>query len=211
MAYTALDLWNHGLVAPPESSVPRDGSLLGDYVYQRLVDSMIANAFKFVHFMRTPDHPTWINGIGVARATREEEYPRIKAQIDQGRPCVLGLTRSRSLGEMGMDHQVVAYGYEDGDPHSRLFIYDNRLPGTESILEFRTAYDPADREVRLLGVAESWRGFFLEAYSPAMPQFLMSGRLVSDHSDPAIFIIRGGGRFWILHICLSAVLQVSPR
>src|SRR6266540_556209 len=41
-----------------------------------------ANHVVNIQFMQTPDHPTWFWGIGVARATREEEFPRIKARID---------------------------------------------------------------------------------------------------------------------------------
>jgi len=196
MAYAALDYWHHRLATPDASSLPADGSLVGDYIYFRLINSMTANGFKFFHFMRTPDHPTTINGIGVARATREEEYPRLKVLIDAGPPCVLGLTRSRSLGEMGNDHQVVATGYEDGDPYSHVFIYDNNYPGTEERLTFRTAYDPGEREVTH-SRGTVYRGFFVEAYTPQVPSYLHDGRLLSDRSDPASYVVRGGGRFWI--------------
>lgn len=195
MAYAALDNWTNKLATPTDGSLPQDGSLLGDYIYSRLIDSMVANGPKFFHFMQTPDHPTWLWGIGVARATREEEYPRIKARLDQGIPCPIGLTRSRDIGSMGNDHQVVAYGYEDGDPNSKLIVWDNRSPGKEITLEFKTAYDPGDRDIRL--GTEAWRGFFLEAYAPVLPAFLQPGRLLSDRSDPAIFVVQGGGRFWI--------------
>jgi hypothetical protein len=195
MAYAALDAWTNKLSVSKDGSLPQDGSLLADYIYSRLIDSMVANGFKFFHFMRTPDHPTWFNGIGVARATREEEFPRIKARIDQGFPCALGLCVSRDIGGMGNDHQVVAYGYEDGDPTSKVLVYDNNSPGQEVVLEFKTGYDPGDREVRMGG--QTWRGFFMEAYAPVVPSFLQNGRLVSDRSDPAVFVVQGGGRFLI--------------
>jgi len=156
---------------------------------------MMANGAKFFQFMQTPDHPTWFWGIGVARATREEEFPRIKARIDQGFPCAVGLTQSRDIGSMGNDHQVVAYSYEDGNPNSKLMIWDNNSPGQEVVLEFKTAYDPGDREIHM--GAATWRGFFLEAYAPVYPAFLQPGRLLSDRFDPAIFVVQGGGRFWI--------------
>lgn len=195
MAYASLDNWTNHLATPTDTSLPADGSLLGDYIYGRLLDSMMSNGAKFFYFMHTPDHPTLFWGIGVARATREVEFPRIKARIDQGFPCALGLTQSRDIGSMGNDHQVVAYGYEDGIPNSKLFIYDNNSPGQETVLEWKSAYDPGDREVRMGG--QNWRGFFMEAYAPQVPAFLQSGRLLSDKSDPAISVIQGGGRFWI--------------
>ncbi|MEV4864585.1 hypothetical protein [Streptomyces ossamyceticus] len=196
MAFTALDLWHHRITTSTSSRRPDDGSLLGDYLYWRLIDSMVANGFKFLHFMRTPDHPTWFNGIGVARATREEEYPRLKSVIDSGRPCPVGLCQARGLGGLSGDHQVVAYGYEDGDPYSRVFVYDVNHPGVEHTLEFTSAYDPGEREVRENNGAV-WRGFFVESYAPQLPVFLAEGRLLSDRSDPAVHVVRGGGRFHV--------------
>jgi hypothetical protein len=197
MAYAALDYWHNGLAVPDSAALPADGSLLGDYISARLVDSILANAWKFIHFMRTPDHPTWLNGIGVARATREEEYPRLKTVLDTGSPCVLGLTQARDLAGLGHDHQVVAYGYEDGARYSRVFIYDNNHPNQEVVLEFTTTYDPSEREIRESSGESPWRGFVVEGYAPQVPSFLADGRLLSDRSDPAIHVIRGGGRFHI--------------
>ena len=73
---------------------------------------------------------------------------------------------------MGNDHQVVAYGYEDGNPNSKLFIYDNNSPGQETVLEWNTAYDPGNRDIRMGG--RTWRGFFMEAYAPQVPSFLQA-------------------------------------
>jgi len=196
MAYASLDYWHHRLAVPDDDDLPKDGSLVGDYIYWRLIESMFANGFKFFHFMRTPDHPTWINGIGVARATREEEYPRIKASIDAGRPCVVGLSQARDISSIGGDHQVVAIGYEDGTPYSKVILYDNNHPGTEQTLTFKSAYDPSEREVRHSN-GSVWRSFFMEAYEPRVPYYLVDGRLVSDRSDPNIYVEHGGGRFHI--------------
>lgn len=197
MAYAALDYWHNGLAVPDSDALPADGSLLGDYISARLADSIFANAWKFLHFMRTPDHPTWLNGIGVARATREEEYPRLKQALEGGSPCVLGLTQARDLAGLGHDHQVLAYGYEDGARYSRVFIYDNNHPNQECVLAFTTTYDPAEREIRQSSGEPPWRGFLVEGYAPQVPGFLADGRLLSDRSDPAIHVVRGGGRFHI--------------
>jgi hypothetical protein len=196
MASAALDYWHNGLAIPDDASLPADGSLVGDYIYNRLIDSMVANGWKFFHFMRTPDHPTWLNGIGVARATREEEFPRVKAVLDSGKPCLLGLSQARSLGELGSDHQVVAYGYEADERYSYVLVYDNNYPGTEVRLRFTTDYDPSEREV-VASTGQVWRGFFAEAYSPVVPAFLADGKLLSERSADAIYVVRGGGRFHI--------------
>lgn len=196
MAFAALDYWHHHLAIPEDSSLPVDGTLVSTYTYERLINSIVANAFKFFHFMRTPDHPTWLNGIGVARATREEEFPKLQQLIDQGQPCALGLTQARDVGGFGNDHQVVAYGYEIGEPYSTVLIYDNRYPNVEHRLKFKTAYDPAEREIRDSN-GGVWRGFFVESYAPQVPFYLANGSLLSEFSQDAIYVVRGGGRFWI--------------
>jgi hypothetical protein len=196
MAFASLDYWHHQLAVPEEPSLPTDGTLVGTYLYDRLMESIFANAFKYFHFMRTPDHPTWVNGIGVARATREEEFPKLKQMIDQSQPCILGLANATNIGEFGNNHQVVAYGYEVGDQNSTVLIYDNNYPGEEIRLTFTTAYDPGDRPVHH-SRGQDWRGFFVESFAPQIPPYLASGSLLSEFSQAEIYVVRGGGRFWI--------------
>ncbi len=171
MAFAALDYWHNGIPVPPSSTVPEDGSPMGDYIYQRLMDSILSNAFKYFHFMRTPDHPTWFNGMGVSRATREEEFPLLQSLIDQNQPCVLGLLRARSVTEFHNNHQVVAFGYEVGDPYSTVLIYDNNYPNETHSLTFKTFYDPGEREVHHSRDGDL-RGFFVESYFPQIPHYM---------------------------------------
>lgn len=196
MAFTALDYWHNHLAVPEESSLPVDGTLVSTYIYDRLINSIMANAYKFFHFMRTPDHPTWLNGIGVSRATREEEFPKLQQLINQGQPCALGLTQARDVGGFGNDHQVVAYGYEVGDPYSTVLVYDNNFQNEEIRLTFKTVYDPGEREIHH-SHDHDWRGFFVESYAPQLPFFLANGSLLSEFSQAEIYVVRGGGRFWI--------------
>jgi hypothetical protein len=196
MAATALDLWHHSLAVPDDGSPPADGTLLADYIYKRLIETMVDNGLKFVHFMRTPDHPTWINGIGVARATREEEFPKIRAMLDAGTPCLLGLSQARGIDQLGSDHQMVAYGYESEEPYTYLLVYDNNYPDRPVRLRFTRDCDPDKREV-VAKPGGVWRGFFRGNYSPSLPWFLADGTLLSERSDPAIFVMRGGGRFHV--------------
>ena len=197
MAYAALDYWHHGLAVPDSTNLPADGTLLADYVMARMNDSAIANAAKNVQFMLTPDNPTWLHGIGVARTTREEEYPRLKQALAAGAPVPLGIVQARDVGALGGDHQVVAYGYEDLGRYSHVFIYDNNAPVPECVLEFTTAYDSSETEVRESVMGMTWRGFFVESYATQLPTFLADGRLLAERSNPAIYVVRGGGRFHI--------------
>ena len=74
MAAAALDHWHAGLAMPESSILPQDGSLVGDYVYSRLIDTMIDNGAKFVHYATSLDHPTWLRGQG-----RQPHGPRGRA------------------------------------------------------------------------------------------------------------------------------------
>ena len=196
MAFAALDYWHHHLAVPEDSSLPLDGTLVSTYIYDRLINSITANAARNYSFMQTPDNPTWFWGIGVARTTREWEFPKLQQLINQGQPCVLGLTQARDIGGFGNDHQVVAYGYEVGDPYSTVLIYDNNFPDEEIRLKFKTVYDPGEREVHH-SHGHDWRGFFVEIYAPQLPFFLANGSLLSEFSQGEIYVVRGGGRFWI--------------
>jgi hypothetical protein len=193
MAFAALDYWHHRLPVPSTATLPADGVPLADYIYNRLITSMVDNWPMYFHFMRTPDHPTLINGIGVGRATREEEFPKLRALLDQGLPQPLGLTQARDIGGFAGDHQVVAYGYEVDDATSRVFIWDNRYAGREDVLEFTSVYDPADPGIHQSN-GDAWRGFFVERYAPQRPWYLADGNLLSDHSDARIYVIQGGAK-----------------
>ncbi|WP_290055934.1 hypothetical protein [Amycolatopsis solani] len=196
MAFAALDYWHHMVRIPVEPALPGDGIPLAEYIYDRLITSIVNNWPMFFHFMRTPDHPTWLNGIGVARATREEQYPKLKTLLEQGLPQPIGLVQSRDVGGFARDHQVVAYGYEEDGDSSRVFIWDNRYPGAEGVLEFTSVYDPGNRFVHQDN-GQEWRGFFVENYSPQLPWYLANGKLLSDQGDARIYVIYAGAKFWI--------------
>jgi hypothetical protein len=197
MAFASLDYWHNGLAVPDSSTLPVDGTLVADYVMARMNDSAIANAAKNVQFLLTPDNPTWLQGIGVARQTREQEYPRLKQALDAGTPVPIGIVQARDVGSLGNDHQVVAYGYEDLGRYSHVYIYDNNAPGQECVLEFTTVYDSSETEIRESVMGMTWRGFFVESYAQQLPTFLADGRLLAERSNPAIYVLRGGGRFHI--------------
>jgi hypothetical protein len=196
MAFAALDYWHNRLPVPDAEALPPDGNPIADYIFERLVRSIADNWTMYLHFMRTPDHPTALNGIGVARATREEELPKLKELLDQGLPQALGLVQSRDPEGFGNDHQVVAYGYEQDADQTRVFIWDNRYPHREEVLRFATAYDPGDRAVYQSDGSE-WRGFFVERYSPQWPWYLADGKLWKEHSDDRIYVVHGGAKFWV--------------
>jgi len=214
MAYLALDHWNAGRPVPrwpgalwAPGRVPPDGHWLADDIRSRLFDSFrTATAAKFVTWSQSSDHATWISK-GVTRWTLEDELPKVVAAVDAGRPVPLGLVVARSLGDIGQNHQVLAYGYEkEASGRVTVLVYDNNSPGQE----VRLTSEPG-RPGWTASNGPQWRGFFVQAYSAKRPRALGSvavdeglrlrtgatlrlshawtGR--SLHSHPAVYTHRG--------------------
>ncbi|MCL4251973.1 MAG: hypothetical protein KJ065_27725 [Anaerolineae bacterium] len=197
MAFLALDYWYNKLPIPETTALPRDGTLLADTIYARLADSMLANGWRFFEFMNMLDHPTQLRGKGAARVTREDEFPKIRASIDAGMPCALGLAKAREIGQLGNDHWVVCHGYTTNGSISRLLIYDNNYPDKEVILEFTTEYDPGNRSVRHSLSGVEWRGFFMGAYAPRRPWYMNGGIALKESNAAPVHQIKAGAACWI--------------
>lgn len=169
MAFLALDHWHHGRPIPGGDTLPDDKTPLAKLIQKRLFDSFGLNGAKYLEFSLMPLHPKLGVLKGAAKVTREKEFPKIKASIDKGEPCAIGLCVSTSPLEVGKDHQVVCYGYEEGPEQSALLIYDNNRPGKEHRLTFATRYDKkGDMSVRHSD-GSKWRAFFFEKYRPEEP------------------------------------------
>ncbi|WP_426593312.1 hypothetical protein ACPPVS_16485 [Cellulomonas sp. McL0617] len=189
MAYAALDYflpgqpvprWRSDLYAP--SRVPPDSNWLAQYFTSRLYDSFLTgSAAKFVTWSLHSDDPTWVFK-GVTRWTKEEELPRVMASIDHGRPVVLGLVVARSLGAIGDNHQVVAYGYERSEDGTVVVtIYDNNTPGRPVTLT-----SLVDQHDWTASNGRTWRGFFVQDYTPKSPRLL-----AHDPADPHAAVSAG--------------------
>lgn len=141
MIFTVSDLFYSGQQPPDDRFTPSKGPLY-NYLCQRLIDSF-ALPFGPVQYY------VWMNptvkdaqvpaaGFGLAANSRAwkmicEEWPKIKVEIDRDRLCTIGLILLKSwmLGDLGKNHQVLAYGYDlDGDA-LKLNIYDPNAPGDD--------------------------------------------------------------------------------
>jgi hypothetical protein len=137
MVFTALDVFLAMLPPIPDTTNPPQGSPLFNYIVSRLFASfnLPGGVLKYLDWMRTPDHDTgfsflgnWIvTQRGVAWHTIEEELPKIKADIDSGSPSPLALVTIESLNpaDLGQNHQVLAYAYEqDNSGNVTIHVYD---------------------------------------------------------------------------------------
>lgn len=142
MVYSALDYFMAGLDLPkiPDAHLSRLGSPIQgpvfDYFGKRLFNSfdIPGGVWNYIELMR-PDYPDYQtknkNALPMAPRSRawrviREEWPIIKAKLDTGQPCPLGLVRtiSKNLKDLGKNHQVLAYGYDLKGDELTLFIYD---------------------------------------------------------------------------------------
>lgn len=173
MAYAALDYYFSNVPVPAYTTanfsparVPPDGHWLADYIYARLMNSFfVGSATKFAEWTVHSDHETWFYK-GVTRWTKEEEFPKLRACIDGGRPVPLGLIQADNLTRIGDNHQVVAYGYEHHPDIGLMtvYIYDNNSPGAEVVLTSRPGNPHFDASN-----GGDWRGFFVHDYAHRNP------------------------------------------
>jgi hypothetical protein len=195
MAYTALDYYFGGLAVPLAGDLPADGVPLADYIFERQVLSFTSpSAINFIAWSLYADEPTWFFK-GLSQATRQDEFPKLKSQLDLGHPQVLGLISARDIGHIGDNHQVVACGYEIDDTSGKVsvFIYDVNTPDTETVLTLV----PGGIGVQASNRTDPWRGFFVHGYGPMWPHYLIDGTLVKEHSRGEIYAIYRGGKLLI--------------
>lgn len=128
----------------PALKVPPTTGLLFDTIVKRLLNSfnLPLGILGYIVLMN-PDYPdgeTRSSGIsfaphGRAWQTIRVEWPIIKATLDSGAPCPLGLVRvkSKDLSQLGHNHQVLATGYDVNDDLLSLFIYDPNYPNRDNL------------------------------------------------------------------------------
>jgi len=116
-----------------------------------------------------PDRSTFF-ARGVHERTVYEELPRLRQAIDQGRPVPLILIHARDLANIGLNHQVVAYGYDVEAGGMKVYLYDSNHPGEECALVSDGVTPGFTQTCPSRQCSEQWRGFFVHpAYTPVLP------------------------------------------
>ncbi len=188
MAFAALDYFLKGIPVPKfntkslfNAEVPPDGHWLADYIYDRLKDSfLVPSSSKYATWSIASDHYTLLGGKGVTRWTKEDEFPKLRARINSGKPVVLGLIDATNLGKIGSEnHQVLAYGYEWHPKANimKVFVYDNNTINTEVVLSSEPGNNHFDATNRH---NNRWRGFFVVDYTQKTPPVLTNPPASND-------------------------------
>jgi hypothetical protein len=143
MVYAVRDLFEAGLPVPPGTANPDSGPLF-DHIVHRLFDSFdipggVATYLELMH-PGLPDHETDLSRAGLAPHGRSwrmvvEEWPRVKGDLDHGRlsPLALVLVKSADPGQLGKNHQVLAYGYDLAGTALTIHVYDPNAPQDDTV------------------------------------------------------------------------------
>src|SRR5262245_55559321 len=110
MVYTVRDLYEARIAPPLTIDGPGDGPVL-QYLADRLVDSL-SLPFGPATYLKLMD-PSLSDEDRAWRMIRVE-WPAIKADLERGTLCPLGLitTKSHNPLVVGRNHQVLAWGYD---------------------------------------------------------------------------------------------------
>jgi hypothetical protein len=153
MIFTVCDLFFAGKRPPPDRFSHSEGPLF-NYLCQRLFESFALPFGPFQYYL-------WMNptirdvqgeksGFSLAANSRAwkmicQDWPEIKGEIDNDRPCTIGLIllKSWALGDLGKNHQVLVYGYELEEDALKLMIYDPNSPGDDGSNISVSLADPA--------------------------------------------------------------------
>jgi hypothetical protein len=181
MVFAARDYFEAGRPPPPDPDPPAGGTPMFDYLVRRLFDSfdLPRGPVRYLELMNPalPDGDGLLARVGLVphgRAWRmiRDEWPKIRAELDGGRPCPLGLVRIRSLNPFDLkhNHQVLAYGYDLDGPDLTLWVYDPNRPGDDRVTVSLSLGDPR----RATAVATTIVGrpivaLFRVGYRPASP------------------------------------------
>jgi hypothetical protein len=138
MAYTVNDLFQARLLPPADTTNPAGGTPLFNYLVARLTNSFNESDLnQYLSWIQMSNHDTVVAGItiehGLAWHEIMEEWPKVQADLDAGRPSPLGLVHGHEpptvgfftgIQDLGGCHQVLAWGYDLDGTDLTIYIYD---------------------------------------------------------------------------------------
>src|SRR5215475_4226755 len=180
MVYAARDYFEAGYLTPPPNATPPSGGTLYNYLSQRLFDSfnLPGGPVTYLNLMNPdlPDHETWLSNAGLAPRGRAwvmimQEWPKIKADLDQGRLSPMALIRVKDHDpfKMGLNHQVLAYGYTLNGNDLVINVYDPNYPGNDNVTISLNIGDPQHTTDVYYSTGETMYCFFQPGYTYVEP------------------------------------------
>lgn len=161
MTFAAMDYFAAGQLPPATTTAPdSEADPVFQFIRDRLLDSfdITGSGHRWLGYS-SPHYPNGDEGFiqvaGLARGrawvTCREEWPRIRDDIDAGRLSPIGLIQTDSL-DIGKNHQVLAYAYQQDGQAVELWVYDNNYHGKNDLrLRFDITDTTGGLDVQRLG------------------------------------------------------------
>jgi hypothetical protein len=129
MIFAARDRFERGEDGSPDTEPPARGTPLFD----EIVDRQLASFFFLIVPFRF-----WRAAAGSERRRHRETadvaWPAIRAEIDAGRPAMIGLIRLATWNPLApLGHQVVGFRYEESAARITIGVYDPNHPGDDAV------------------------------------------------------------------------------
>jgi hypothetical protein len=177
MAFVVRDLFEAHRLPPATTTNPSGDSPAFNYIVKRLFDSfnIPGGVAQYFEWMNLPTHDTMIGPSGTSHRTIEDEMPKLRATIDSGHPCPIGLVCIHSANpmDMGQNHQVLAYGYEDQGPTTTVWVYDSNHPDANDVTIAFDHTNPAHTTTFTYSTGDhTVLGFFTVPYTASDPSSL---------------------------------------
>lgn len=130
---------------------------------------------------------------GRAWVSYRDEWPKIRRAIDAGRLAPLGLVQTDSF-DIGKNHQVLAYAYEQSAQRVKLWIYDPKYPWIQDpgipVDDIYLEFDTTDTTHRISVARRNYTSdntiyaiLFSDAYRP---QVAPNGRPLPGPAQPKV-------------------------
>lgn len=168
MVFAALDAFVAEAPLPQgsrERVLPEHDSPLARWIWRRQLDSVMvlpgANVARFTRFTYLPSG----NPLGVAAATRRSLLTLFDL-LRSGRPVPLGLVTGLGFPHIARNHQVLAYAADFREDDVLVRVYDPNHPLRDDVVLKVPLELSAAIEEREGGKSKTWRGLFVEDYSP---------------------------------------------
>jgi hypothetical protein len=175
MAFAVADLFEAHRMPPAATTNPAPESPAFDYIVARLFDSFnLPNGVaKYYEWMNLPTNdPTPLGPRGLTSRTIGQELPTIRETIDSGKPCPLGLVCVHSIDpkQLGLNHQVLAYGYDDNGATTTVWVYDCDAPDNDTAtISFNTSAPSHTTTFHYSAYPRTVLGFFAVGYAAKDP------------------------------------------
>lgn len=134
MVFAVRDYFESKVAVAPDVVSPLAGPLF-DYIVMRLFDSFNLDhpATGLARYMELMNPALSDDSRATVMIT--QEWPKVKANIDNGHLSPLALIETKSLnsGDLGQNHQVLVYGYDLSGTKLVLHLYDPNAPGNDGV------------------------------------------------------------------------------